>query len=358
MPDPNGNYVFRIKINSKRIDPLAAAAYFKEHRPIEQMSDKEIEEFINHEEFDFPLWFKHEPGFNVRRANDYNGPIILQVGGCNFNCVFCFVDDKSKDGKKCPGKVFTSVEDAIAGFISAKQEIIDFYASKGCIIDPKVVRISGGEPSFILPWIVDLWKEIDKRGLDFVGQVDTNLSTVISLPSSQKYWSKLARYPVKVLAGIKGVTTENITENINVPGDDGCKEEVLTIEEQALALKKLVALGLDVYPQVYNPDPEKLWDWLCDMDAEIENFSLRVHIGPLNADYGVTKARLTKEAVGLGIDPVEYIAYKKKEWDRRYQDSVKVIGQYLLDNYGLLYRETTRSDVKLVPVVRPDSTDE
>jgi len=346
-----GEYVFRTKVNVKAIDPMAANEYKNEFFDVTQKTDAEIEGFIRKQEFDFPLWFKHSPNFLMKRVCDYNTPFILQTGGCNFHdgsstggCWYCFVDDKSNDGIRGKGKASLSATETIDSMLNAREKIKETYAKLNRDVNIRTLRTSGGEPTIVLDWILGLWREIGRRGLDFVGQIDSNLSTGAVVDSFERegvyephILEKLAQYPIKVLTALKGSDEANLQANV---------QSTTTMEAQEHSLRKFLKAGFDIYPQLYNPNPETLRRFLADMDSKIENLSLRIHIGPLKL-YGPNKQRLEFEAKARGIEPQVLVDKKKKEWDENYTQSVEVIDKYLREAHGVGYKDVTRSDVPL-----------
>jgi uncharacterized Fe-S cluster-containing radical SAM superfamily protein len=347
-----GEKVFRAKVNVKEIDPIVNADQKDKFIDIRNMSDIEIEKLINKGEFDFPLWFKHHKDFSMKRVLDYNPPFVFQVGGCNFHdgsptggCWYCFVDDASNDGVIAKGKTWLGVNDTIDSMISAREKVSKQYEAEGIDMKIKVLRASGGEPTLILDHTLNLWREIERRGLDFVGQLDSNLSTGYVVDKFEKEGiyepntlEKLAEFKrVKVLTALKGVCEENLQANV---------QSTATMEEQFHSLEKFLKAGFDIFPQMYNPYPRSLKEYLTVMDSRIENFSLRVHIGPLKI-YGPTRKRLTLEAERQGIPAEEFIAMKKAEWDNNYHDGCAVLDDYLREVHKVGYREVTRSDVPL-----------
>ncbi len=347
-----GAYVFRAKVNVKSIDPIAAPEYKVAYQDINKMSESEIEELVRKDDFDFPLWFKHSPGFNMRRVLDYNPPFILQVAGCNFHdgscsggCWYCFVDDESNNGVPGKGKTCLGVQDTLDSMLAAREKVKRVYEPYGHDVMLKVLRVSGGEPTLVLDWVLNLWREARKKNLDFVGQLDTNLSTGILVDEFERQGifekntlEKLAEHPVKVLTALKGTDEENLQNNV---------QSTATMEQQKNSVRRILHAGFDIYPQLYNPNPATLERYLEGMDMEIDSFSLRVHLGPLKI-YGPTRKRLTLEAQRLGLNPEEFIAQKKKEWDDNYRKGCEVIENYLQRQYGLAYKALTRSDIKLV----------
>lgn len=352
MPNvKTGEYVFRTKVNVKQIDPIASGVYDKEFFDITKHTDSEIENFIKKQEFDFPLWFKHNPGFKMERVLDYNPPLILQVAGCNFHdgsssggCMYCFVDNESNDGIIKKGKAFLSIDDAFDSIVNARNKIKEQYQKSGINLNAKVVRTSGGEPTIALDWILKLWRKISLRGEEFVGQIDSNLSTGQVVDYFEKegvfeknILNKLAEYPIKVLTALKGVDKRNLQGNV---------QSTATLEQQLYSIKKFVKAGFDIYPQMYNPNPSTLKNYLKKMDSEIENFSSRVHIGPLKI-YGPTKKRLEEKANAKGKDFVYFTLDQQKEWNDNYKRGCEILDSYLRENQKHGYKEITRSDVVL-----------
>jgi len=356
MPNIATNqYVFRTKVNVKPIDPLASKEYQTEYFDLRQKTDAEIEEFIRKQEFDFPLWFKHDKGFSMRRAGDYNPPFIFQVAGCNFHdgsatggCWYCFVDDESNNGVPGNGKALLGIDETIYSMLVARQKIKAQYSKEGHDLSIKVLRASGGEPTIALDWILNLWREVEKRGCDFSGQLDSNLSTAQVVDQFEKdgiyepkTLDKLAAFPIKVLTAIKGVDALNLQENVQAKA---------TMEDQLESIRRFLKANFDIYPQMYNPNPSTLRQYLERMDREIENFSLRIHIGPLKAGYGPTKKRLELEALALGKDKEhkeKFIRSKAETWADNYNRGCEILDNYLLQSYGVRYKEITRSDVRL-----------
>jgi uncharacterized Fe-S cluster-containing radical SAM superfamily protein len=378
MKNSKEEYIIRSKYFVKPIDPLAYEHYDKEFFDVELKSDKEIFEFIKRQEFDFPTWFKYNSGFSPRRVCDYNSPLVLQVAGCNFHggselggCWYCFVDDESNDGKYSAGKTYVGIEETITAMKDAKVRVAEFYKDKGKDVVPRVIRMSGGEPTIVLDWLTDFWKEIKRQKLDFVGEMDCNLSTGKVVDDFEKkgifeegiLYDLAKTEPLKIKAAIKGTDERNMQENV---------QSKTTMNDQSYSLKKLIDAGFDVYPQMYNPNPLTLEDYLRRMDTEeIENFSKRVHIGPLKV-YSPTKKRLTcyaekmnedlgryvrqgiigSELLVFGdgkvvIDNDKFIQRVQEQWEANYKNGVAIIDNYLRKEYDVVYKDSVRADVGL-----------
>lgn len=349
MTNSRGEYIIRTKYNVKELDPLAVGVYSKEFFDVRKKTDAEIENFVKKAEFDFPLWFKYEKGFRFPEICNYNSPEVIQVAGCDFHdgserggCWYCFVDDKSNDGKPGPGKTYQSTDDMIKSAVNARQKVKKIYSEIGKDMEPKVIRVSGGEPTIALDWVYDMWKQIGNQKLDFVGQIDSNLSTGRVVDRFEKegiyeddIMKKLARYPIKVLTAIKGIDDRNLQKNV---------QSTATLNDQIYSLKKFVEAGFDIYPQMYNPEPKHLKKYLKMMDNEIENFSMKIHIGPLKI-YGPTEKRLLAEQKSSGKP--DLVKAKKAIWDNNYKKNVNIIDSYLRENCGVGYKDTPRPDVRL-----------
>jgi uncharacterized Fe-S cluster-containing radical SAM superfamily protein len=347
----DGKLLYRTKINIKEIDPFASKEYGVEFFDTRTKTDAEIEEKVKSADFDFPLWFKHSKGFRMQDILDYNSPFIVQVAGCNFHdgtesggCWYCFVDDISNDGLASKGKSYVSAQEVLESMVSAQSKLRRNYEQKNFTYNMKVLRISGGEPTIALDWILNLFREADGKRLGIVGQFDTNLSTGHVLENfkrrgifDKRILEQLAEYPVKVLAAVKGTDDDNLQSNVQASA---------TISSQKDSLIQLVKAGLDIYPQMYNPNPKTLDSFLAEMDKAVENFSLRAHIGPIKL-YGPMVKRLGLEAKAKGIDAEKFIDSKMAEWKSNYARACEILNNYLEERYKIGYKKTTRADVRL-----------
>ncbi len=344
-------YPFRTKVNIKELDYLASKEYNAPFFDVLNKSDKEIEDFVKKQDFDFPLWYKKEADFKMNEVQFYNVPFILQVAGCNFHdgsslggCWYCFVDDKSNDGKPGAGKIYLGADETIESMLDAREKIKQQYAEAGQKNDLRVLRVSGGEPTIALDWILNLWRKITKKNLDFAGHLDSNLSTakVVDYFESKGIFEKhilekLAEYPIKVLTAIKGVDEIGLKSNV---------QSETTLEDQEYSIKRFIKAGFDIFPEMYNPNPETLKGYLEMMDHMIENFSLRIHVGPLKI-YQPTASRLSLEAKRTGVEKEEFISTRKISWDENYKKSREVLNEYLQQRYGVGYKDAVRADVKI-----------
>jgi uncharacterized Fe-S cluster-containing radical SAM superfamily protein len=259
------------------------------------------------------------------------------------------VDYLSNDGVVGAGKAYMTAFDSLEGAKAAREKISRIYKEEdGFDIHQRVLRVSGGEPLIAAEYPLELFREVKKQNLDFAGQLDTNLSTgkTVKILENEgivedSILKKLAGFsrtnPIKVLAAIKGVSKENFENTV---------QSYMTVDDQVESLESLIGAGLDIYPQMYNADPLALPKYLETMDERIDNFSKKIHAGPIKI-YGPTTDRLTAHAIAIGRKPEEVIAEKKAEWDYNYAESVKIMENYLTDNYQVHYKEIPRAEVKL-----------
>jgi len=348
-----GEHIFRTKFSVNQIDPIAADAYKDVQLvDIRQMPEKEVEDLVKREKFDFPLWYKHGDGFDMKRVLDYNLVVILQLAGCNFHtrtgrggCLYCYGDDLSNSGQPSDVTTWLTPVDTVDSMFEISNNLGSQYKSFGYDVDVKVLRISGGETTILPDFVLDTFRAAENRGYDFAYQIDSNLSTGTAIKRlidrgvyDKHILERIAEYPVKLLAAIKGVSQENLVNNIRAKTN---------LEEQLNSIKLFMRAGIEPFFQMYNPEPEALREYLPRMDARIKNFSKRVHIGPLSTSYGTTLERVVREAKRLKKDPVEHVSATQAEWAENYALSEEVMHEHLRKNHGVGYKDTVRSDVKL-----------
>ncbi len=345
-----GEVVFRNKINVVDIDPFFAKGYRRKFQDIRQMSEQGIEQLVRTAEFDFPLWFKHRPGFDMRKIMDYNPGFIAEVAGCNFNggkgggCRYCYNDDKSNEGCFGKDKALLSADAHLDSMLAARERMRRIYAEKGFDLNLRVLRLSGGEPTLVLDYLLDLLRKAESRGLALDYHLDTNLSTgsvIDALERDAVYekdiLNKLAKYDIKVLAAIKGTDDANIQDNTRTS---------TTIADQKYSIAKFLNAGFDLFFQMYNPNPESLRQYLEDMDSMVENFALRLHIGQLHTQ-AATADRIDLEAKANNVDPAYFRNSAEQKWKRNYEASIPILEEYLTERYGVQYKQLTRSDVPI-----------
>lgn len=335
-----GTFPYRCKVNTKGFDPELRAAKglppfnFKDRQAV-------LDEMKN--EFDISHWFLAKAGDLLENIFTYDMPMIYQVKGCNFHqggeidgCVPCYVDNESNSGNPDKG-VYLSVKNIVDSFQRMNKE-------RGT----KVIRTSGGEPTLVLEHLLALYKELESRGVKpILAQFDTNLSTGHLIDHLEKegileknILGKIAEYDPKLLVAFKGTSDESIRQNI---------QAVCSVEEQTYSLKKIVEAGLDVYPYIYNPDPETFEGFIGKLQETFPNILPRIHIGLLKM-YSPTKQRITLLAQKYNKDPNQLITYYEQMWKANYDASCKIMDTLCQKQCGVHYKEIPRVETERVRI--------
>jgi uncharacterized Fe-S cluster-containing radical SAM superfamily protein len=154
---------------------------------------------------------------------------VFQVGGCNWNCWYCFVDDELLVGDSARGS-----------FLSAK-ELVDLYLAED---EPApVIDLSGGQPDLVPEWCLWVMRELEARGLResvFVW-IDDNLSgRFIRRFLSKDEISYMAKYPHHSRIGcFKGFDEKSFVFNTKAP--------ISGFGRQFAVMEDLVADGFEMY---------------------------------------------------------------------------------------------------------------
>lgn len=124
------------------------------------------------------LEFQNPPYVAAQRLGgdprEYNRVFAIQLNGCTYECAFCFVPREINDPEFNMG-CFFSAHEMIDYFEKIRKASVENDGK-----DIKVIRLTGGEATSIVPEIIlDIWNEIDSRGLSNTVYlwIDTNLST-------------------------------------------------------------------------------------------------------------------------------------------------------------------------------------
>jgi uncharacterized Fe-S cluster-containing radical SAM superfamily protein len=105
-------------------------------------------------------------GGRRKEPRDYNKVFAVQLSGCTYSCNFCYVPSEINLANPTLGK-----------FFSQKEIVNYFLTARSKSKEPmNVIRITGGEPTVIPEIIVDIYTEIERRGLEIYLWIDTNLS--------------------------------------------------------------------------------------------------------------------------------------------------------------------------------------
>ncbi len=338
--EATGTYPYRSKVNIKDFDPELRA---KQGLPPFDFTDRNAVYDAMSKEFDIPDWFRAKAGDKLENILPYDTPWIYQLKGCNFHdgscaggCTYCFVDNESNSGKVDRG-VYLSVENILDSFQKAQKE-------KGT----KVIRTSGGEPTLVLDHLLSLYREMDNRGIKpTLVQIDTNLSTGKLIEHfenegvyEKNILEKIAQYDPKALVAFKGTSDDNIRQNVQA----SC-----TVDDQIYSLRKIVFAGIDVYPYIYNPDPNTLESFINKLEKNFKNILPRIHIGLLKT-YSPTKQRIALLAQEQGLSPERLMAEYEAEWKYNYNKSCKIMEILCLSSTGHTYKEIPRVETERVEV--------
>jgi len=333
-----GAFSYRAKINIKEIDDNERKK--KGLSPFDFSDYSNIMQALNND-FDFPLWFIRRAGEDISNIIKWNLPFLYQVKGCNFHdgspgggCRYCFVDNELNNPDK-QNSSYLSAQNVVNTFESARDKLNLHH-----------IRISGGEPTIVLDHILDVLKEMDKRGLSHEGvQFDCNLSTgrliehFIDKDVFEKHiLEKIAEYDPKVLVAFKGTDDKNIQYNTQTK---------LTLDDQIYTLNLLSDAGLDCYPSLYNPNRFTL-DYFAEklLDTFEESILNKIHLYPLSV-YGPTKKRLEHIAFNNQIDPEKYISICRERWNHNYIVGVEEWSKIVKKRTGIKYKEIERPGIEI-----------
>ncbi|WP_249644510.1 hypothetical protein [Nocardia sputi] len=154
---------------------------------------------------------------------------VFQLGGCNWACWYCFVDDALLSGDQSLGRFMTAAE------------LVDLYLAEAD--PPPVLDLSGGQPDLVPEWCLWMMRELDERGLR--GHVhiwiDDNLSG---------HWMRqvltaediayMAAFPQHSRVGcFKGFDEASFVDNTGAPAS--------SFHRQFSILAELLTAGFDVY---------------------------------------------------------------------------------------------------------------
>ncbi|MFH1229245.1 MAG: radical SAM protein [Candidatus Aenigmatarchaeota archaeon] len=139
--------------------------------------------------------------FDGRKGDprDYNKVFAAQVSGCTYACNFCYVPPEINAAAQGFGKFFSASE-IVDNFLSVKKE------SKEPM---NVIRLTGGETTIIPEIILDVFAEIEKRGLKIYLWIDTNLSTSTYLERIEGDLRDVFKKNAGVVGCFKGVSKED-----------------------------------------------------------------------------------------------------------------------------------------------------
>ncbi|MEM5853540.1 MAG: radical SAM protein [Candidatus Aenigmatarchaeota archaeon] len=297
--------------------------------------DKEMIMNSMADRFDMPSWALYRLEGRAELCEDlkkYNKVFIYQMKGCNFHCPYCYVDDYNKDGIQDANSRFLSIEEIIQAFLRNRDNMLNR------------IRPSGGEPSLVPEQWLYLLEKLEDYELskEVHVQSDTNLSTGHFMDDMEKR-GEIDRNLLKDVAGyrnfslltsFKGTDPENFLENTR------SKKEFF--EEQFYSFSKYLEAGIDVYPFLYNPNPNSLESFMDRFEKEFgKEICKKVWIFRIKI-YDVTGKRLKNEAKAMSLDPEAYVKRYEEEWEKNFVESEKIMERIMKERFGVNYKKVLR----------------
>lgn len=215
--------------------------------------------------------FQNPPYSATHRLNDepknYNKALTVQVAGCNYDCNFCYIPRELNSANLKYGKYF-----------SAKEMVEVFLEARKVSNEPlNVIRLTGGEVILVPEIIIDVYEELENRGLDEVYTwIDTNLSTTRYLESAESDIKNIMqKRNVGVVGCFKGVSKEDFSIITGA--------EQRSYENQFKTAKLLLDWKTDFYAYlpalVYeNNIEEKIKSFIEKLKSLNKNLPLRIEV--------------------------------------------------------------------------------
>ena len=210
---------------------------------------------------------------------NYNKVFVAQVSGCTYSCNFCYVPPEVNVANPRLGKFFSP------------QEIVDcFLSTRKKSKEPmNVIRITGGEPTIVPEIIIDIYDEMEKRGLNESTYlwIDTNLSTTKYI---EKLENDLKNIMQKINVGVVGCFKGVCKEDFSML--TGARQEFY--ENQFKSTKLFLKWKTDFY--VYLPAliyennvEQKIKDFIKKLKEINKNLPLRVEMLEIKEVGGAPK---------------------------------------------------------------------
>ncbi|NPE26951.1 hypothetical protein HNV12_03030 [Methanococcoides sp. SA1] len=350
-PEVREKDFFRIKTNVQRWDP-------NNSNPVDFRYSARVMDSMK-SEFDIPYW-----GFHAMMGNhltSYNDAFTFQLKACNLYCPWCFGDDKNKNGRVGNGKYFSGM-----GMVDAFERERESKKNEDRY-SLNMIRSSGGEPTIAIEQWIDVLREFERDGRsdDLVDKVclwaDTNLTTGHFIDyleqenlTERNIREKIGEYSnPQVLCSFKGTDVESFLRATGfvkrgkggkvLLDNDGMMIPNMKFaplyEERWHSFGKLVDAGIDVYPFIYDSDPETVGSFMEEGAKRFgEQFYAKTWGFKLGA-YGPFKDRYER----MGLDP-------EKEDARLQANFLKTerkLKGIMLDKFGIPYKMVPRSGIML-----------
>ncbi|MFQ6010122.1 MAG: hypothetical protein ACE5J7_03335 [Candidatus Aenigmatarchaeota archaeon] len=351
---------YRFKIDTKEFDPKERVKKARDESLPKHVRGEYSEPFDFNDikgifkslglkyNFDMPLISLRRTDRPLKDIRHFDMALITQLQGCNLHdfgpgggCIFCYVDAESN----CPYTPNRGVWLGVENILTTVKELRDDPTIRAGL-ELHRVRLSGGEPTVMLDFALELAETIEKEKIDQLHVwFDTNLSAktfIDNMIKENKYpkdiLQQLASHDVCVYAAFKGTTDKNIIHNAQAE---------LSTNEQMEALGQLVDARLEAYPCIYNPDYKSFPDFIDKLNENFTNASKILRIEGINWTYEPTKLRIRKIAEAINV-PEEYLynAYVQEE-ALNYNKCEEFMLHYVGDKYGLPYKEFDRTQFKV-----------
>jgi uncharacterized Fe-S cluster-containing radical SAM superfamily protein len=232
---------------------------------------------------------------------------VFQVAACNWRCWYCFVDYS-----------LLSADPRHAAFL-AVSDLVDLYLEE--LERPRVIDLSGGNPSLVPEWVPWMMQELQRRGLEKEVYLwsDDNLS-------NEYFWHYLTKAEIELIRGypnygkvccFKGFDGTSFSYNTGASPD--------FFDRQFEIMKRLLCLGLDIYcyATFTTPTTESIYERMArfiDRQQELDPY-LPLRTVPLEIEiYEPVKSRLKRIPTEAMIGQKMAIEAWTRELNARYSD--------------------------------------
>jgi hypothetical protein len=214
-----------------------------------------------------------------------------------------------------------------------------------------MIRPSGGVPTLAIEQWNEMLSEIKKRGLEkeVYVQGDTNLTTGHFIDYLEdrgeiedNYLEKISKFSnFGILCSFKGTDTGSFLKAIGMTHRNGSPnmEYSFLEKERDYTFAKLVKAGSDVYPFIYDSNPETITEFMENGARKFgPGFYLKTRLFKLKL-YGPEKERFAK----IGKNPEE----EQKRLDDNFKKSYDILSNLVQTKLGVPYGAIPRTGIKL-----------
>lgn len=223
---------------------------------------------------------------------------VFQIGGCNWACWYCFVDDELLEGDAGRGRFMTA------------EEMVDLYLAEPD--RPAVLDLSGGQPDLVPEWCLWTMRALEDRGLR--GRVHVWIDDNLSGSFMRRYLTAdeiayMAGFPLHSRVGcFKGFSPASFALNT--------KANPRVFYRQFDVMGDLIRDGFDMYAYATftaEPTPrlaQEMSDFVDRLQAVHENLPLRtipLEITPFTAVHD--------RSAGAGTPWIDYQHHAVLAWE-------------------------------------------